>query len=110
MEHGLVIFQQTGGIIKLENGAFVKDEYFVIVEDGVDAVSDGENRDADKRLSDGLLYHGICLQIHRRSRFIQHQDLRFPDNKDRHRIARGQSDEHYDVHISSKFKYRILPN
>ena len=89
VEVGFLFAQQFHGMIKFADGALVEDEHSVVVEDGVETMSDGEDGDVDERLSNRLLNHGICLQIHRCRGFIQHHHLRISVENDTNSLLFG---------------------
>ena len=55
-----------------------QDEYLCAVEDGLEAVGDGEDGALCEGHADGRLDEVVRLQVHRRRRLVQHQDLGLP--------------------------------
>ena len=51
----------------------------IIVHDGVEAVSDGEHRTIPELCLDRGLDQVVCLQVDRRRRLVQDQDLGLPE-------------------------------
>ena len=68
--------------------ALVQDEYPVVVEDGVEAVGDGEQRLPLKLPEERLLHQRVGLLVHRGRRLVQQDQLIFGDELG-HIIYRG---------------------
>ena len=47
----------------------------VVVDDGVDPVSYGDDRTVPQVFPDSPLYQSVCVHVHGRRRLVQHQDL-----------------------------------
>ena len=70
--------QQLCRAAELHFAACVQDQNAIAVDDGIEAVRDGEHRTVRKLVADRALDKGICGGVYGRGRLVQHKDGAVP--------------------------------
>ena len=86
--------EKIPGAVKLHNPSLVHDQHSVGIDDGVDAVGNGEHRAVAELSANGLLDECVRVEVDGRRRLVQHQNAsttkQCPRQTDQLTLTHGQ--------------------
>mmetsp|Transcript_11183 Transcript_11183/g.45038 ORF Transcript_11183/g.45038 Transcript_11183/m.45038 type:complete len:396 (+) Transcript_11183:38-1225(+) len=77
-EHALRISQHRRRGVHALQPTVLEADHLVVLDDGVDAVRDGQDRASGELIGDDVLHHLVRLEVHRRRRLVEAHDFSVP--------------------------------